>query len=532
MKSIKYLAFSLCLILAILFEVLFVKYGFGISFPIWILAFLLVLLILAGVQKHKLPWYHWLLLLVSLVFAIFAGVRSEPLTRMYSAMASLALLWLAGVAVLKANWLKFGLLDYITHGAYQIGGSLFGLMRAIVRPKSSQVVSDETTQKYQQQHRKTWLSILVGLLVALPVLVVLLSLLVAADSIFSAQLSGLFGWLLGGDWSKLISPVIRVLLLSLVLFGLALYTFLPEKEFAVIPAQSTKARPLFGWIEGVVVLSLVNILFLLFVIVQVRYLFGGEVNIHVDGLTYAEYARQGFMELVMVSIISLGLYAFVANITRFEKPWQRAIHTGLNTLLIILVGVILFSAYQRLQLYIGTYGLSSLRAYTRLFIYCLALLLAGTVAMEFLRLQKYYPALFIAFAMLFGLVMGFSNVDATIVRHNIQHSLNNKEFDRQFIGQLSADAVPELFQQWNTLQEQALKDQVGAELSCRTAALYDASQKPWYSLTLSEHRANQMLGQNAQALSEQYPRRGEKFDTEVKIGGSWQYCRVFNEWMD
>jgi hypothetical protein len=62
-----------------------------------------------------------------------------------------------------------------------------------------------------------------------------------------------------------------------------------------------------GNVEASVVLGLVNILFFLFILIQFTYFFGGESNISSQGFTYAQYARQGFFELITVGILCLFL---------------------------------------------------------------------------------------------------------------------------------------------------------------------------------------------------------------------------------
>jgi len=56
------------------------------------------------------------------------------------------------------------------------------------------------------------------------------------------------------------------------------------------------------------------------VILQVQYLFGAQSNITAQGYTYAEYARRGFFELVVVAVLSLGLHLVLGTVTRREKP--------------------------------------------------------------------------------------------------------------------------------------------------------------------------------------------------------------------
>jgi hypothetical protein len=54
------------------------------------------------------------------------------------------------------------------------------------------------------------------------------------------------------------------------------------------------------------VLGLLDLLFLTFVVIQVRYLFGGAGRVAATaGLTHTEYARRGFFELVTVTALAL-----------------------------------------------------------------------------------------------------------------------------------------------------------------------------------------------------------------------------------
>ncbi len=63
-----------------------------------------------------------------------------------------------------------------------------------------------------------------------------------------------------------------------------------------------------GSIEVGIVLGLLDLLFLSFVVVQFRYLFGGASLVEASStLTYAEYARRGFFELVAVATLVLPL---------------------------------------------------------------------------------------------------------------------------------------------------------------------------------------------------------------------------------
>ena len=121
-------------------------------------------------------------------------------------------------------------------------------------------------------------------------------------------------------------------------------------------------------------LGSVVILFAAFVAIQFQYFFGGQANIHIEGYTYAEYARKGFGELVAVAFFSLLLLLGLGAITRRDTESQRKTFSSLGVGLVGLVLVMLISAFQRLALYESAYGFSRLRAYTHVFMIWLALL--------------------------------------------------------------------------------------------------------------------------------------------------------------
>ena len=139
--------------------------------------------------------------------------------------------------------------------------------------------------------------------------------------------------------------------------------------------------PFLGFTEATVVLGAVNLLFISFVFIQFQYFFGGQTNISVEGYTYAEYARKGFGELVAVAFFSLLLFLRLSAVVKRENVIQRWTLSGLGLLLVALVGVMLYSAFQRLVLYEAAYGFTRLRAYTHVFMIWLGVLLAILVVL-------------------------------------------------------------------------------------------------------------------------------------------------------
>ena len=132
-----------------------------------------------------------------------------------------------------------------------------------------------------------------------------------------------------------------------------------------------------GATEALVVLVVIDVVVGLFVGLQIAYLFGGQNTIVAAGMTYSDYARRGFFELVAASCLA-GAVAVVleATVARRSRPYLAAL-LGL----LALTAVVLVSAALRLRLYQDAYGWTELRLYVLTTIISLAAALALMTAL-------------------------------------------------------------------------------------------------------------------------------------------------------
>ena len=77
-------------------------------------------------------------------------------------------------------------------------------------------------------------------------------------------------------------------------------------QYAGKPSPKEDIGLKLGAIEITTVLSSLNILFLMFIFVQLSYFFGSDTLVRATaGVTYSSYARSGFFELVSVATIAI-----------------------------------------------------------------------------------------------------------------------------------------------------------------------------------------------------------------------------------
>ena len=271
-----------------------------------------------------------------------------------------------------------------------------------------------------------------GLVLVLPLLLLFGALLSAADAVYQKLLSQAFRF----DFGALLRHCGWVLLLAWLTagFGRALLSERPEREPRFRPAA-------LGAVETGTILGLLNLLFLSFVLVQVRYFFGGAATIAATaGLTYTQYARSGFFELVWVAALVLPLLLGLHRLQSAAHPRAERLFAAQAAVQVALLFVILASAMLRMRLYEETFGLTELRLYTTAFMGWLAVIFAW-FAVTVLRGRRQHFA-FGAAAAAFVLIFGLHavNPDALIVRANAARN----QFDAAYAASLSADAVPAL----------------------------------------------------------------------------------------
>lgn len=272
-----------------------------------------------------------------------------------------------------------------------------------------------------------------GLLLAVPVLLLFAVLLANADAVFALRLRELFDIDLGAlVWHTLVIALLSWLAAGLLNAG------------ASAPGEGLAPRPAWlatGAVEATVVLGLVDLLFGGFVWVQVRYLFGGARWVDaVAGLTYAQYARRGFFELVAVTALVLPLLLFAHWVVRPAAPGRRVV-LALAGLQVGLVAVMLASALERMRLYQAEYGQTELRFYTTAFMVWLAGLLAAFVLAVLPGRRDLFACWAVASAWIVVAALHAVNPDAHIVAAN--RALRSG-FDASYALTLSADAAPEL----------------------------------------------------------------------------------------
>lgn len=247
------------------------------------------------------------------------------------------------------------------------------------------------------------------------------------------------------------------------------------------------------------VLGLLAALFLVFVIVQLRYFFGGAALVEqTTGLTYAAYAREGFIQLCVASGLTLPVILGASRVVDGEPPAQVRLFRLLAALLLMLLAVIMASAFERVRLYVAAYGLSEIRLYATAFMILLVWVF-GWLALTTLRGRG---ERFTFGAMMQGLAaiaaLHFVNPDAFIMRVNLNRPDAATAFDAKYALSLGADAVPAIIGALPRL-DAAVRCVAAGGLLQRWSA-DDSPPRDWRSWNWSRERARALVADHGATL--------------------------------
>lgn len=401
----------------------------GISLPILVTLFVIYNLFFIT-PKHIFNLTACYFLFVSIVLSFTFAIYTNPLLRAINIfLIPLSLttgLLLINYRSLNINSydLKNIILPNITLGIFY-NSQLELISKSIKATKVNEIIKRNTKS----------LSILKGILISIPILLVLILLLGSADKIFFNVFQDTLNYLC----SPLYSFNINVLLLKLFLFCLLfiiIYFVLSSSKYISYTEKIKKSKFIDKNIANTV-LILINILYLLFTFIQTKYLYFKKDFYSFTAEEYSEYARNGFFQLLFVVLINIAIIIYL-NI-KVSKNNLTSILTTTTT--VISINMSIASLY-KMGLYINNFGFTRLRFLTSIFIIYILILL-------FLLLLSLWKKInFIKHIIIIGsilyLLINFCNIDKIITKYNL--SLNSRDVDIHYLINLSFDNYDEIIE--------------------------------------------------------------------------------------
>lgn len=263
------------------------------------------------------------------------------------------------------------------------------------------------------------LNVLIGLLIALPLICVILPLLSSSDMAFEGLLKTVFTNL----------AAVLVSLLFAVLFTPFKYSYelglAKGLDRATDENRKAEKTGKIGPALINTVLAAVAVCYAVYLFSQLAYIAKAFAFLLPADYSTAEFARRGFFEMTVIAFINLVLIA-VCGLSVEHREGKLPFTTKI--LLIFLNCFTLFfiiSAFSRMAQYISLYGLTRLRVLTSVFMAMLFVIFVILLLRLFLKKLPYMKAIIIVCGLTL-LSVSFCDVNTVIAKYNYNAYLNGK----------------------------------------------------------------------------------------------------------
>jgi hypothetical protein len=419
-------------------NVLFYGKVVGLSFPLFIMIAIVVTIASLSLLRQPLRLRNLWVLIPALFFAAMVAVRADWQINTLNIAAALAL------GALALHYLPLSQRIDLTSFGDHLLGVFDATLGSVVAPLFE--ITDSVSWGFErlQGNWKVVASVGRGLVITIPIVLVFGVLLASADAVFAGVVNRAMSWFTFPMLTDQIFQIGFIGVIGWMACGALAYG-VARRERLQHQARADKPKrklPALGLIEGSIVLGSVDLLFGLFVIIQFAYFFGGRSTVSVEGLTYSDYARRGFFELVALSVLTLGLVLALDSVTVRRAERHTLLFRVLAVILVALTGVILVSASQRMLLYEDAYGFTLLRVYTHVFMVWLGVLFV----IFLLALFRVRPRIFSlgVLIVMIGYVgtLDVMNVEQYITERNIARVQEGHDLDFGNLRTYSVDAAP------------------------------------------------------------------------------------------
>ena len=338
--------------------------------------------------------------------------------------------------------------------------------------KFMSVLYRKLTKNSSSKNRDLIKKIGLGVMIGLPFLFIIIPLLISADSHFLEMIMLIPIELMSFhslNIGETIGRLFVVIVLSLVFFSFLNVLMLKKEHSTELKNEDTERNHYDSTIITTILVML-NIVYLVFTIVQFKYFFINPVD---DHLSYASYARQGFAQLMIVTLINWCVLLWTLKYVFPQSKVSKRVIQVLLSALIVFSGVMLSSAFKRLGLYEDAYGFTVLRVLAHTTMLYLAVIFMYTfvrIWIERIALRHFY---FLT-ALLFYTGLHIIQLDQLIVDKNIERYNETGNIDLYYLNQLSYTGVSGLIEVYE-------KDPQPGELRAILSNQYELMENQDYS---------------------------------------------------
>jgi hypothetical protein len=441
------------LILSLLHSVLFFNQGLGISVILFVIPLsLYVIRVLGKLEKIKNVKPILLLIPIILLSATY-GIFNSNLFGTLN-------IFVIGILFAIMSFMLVTEKKDIMTAIKKLFSVIFGPLEYVKEP-FTEMKNKMKVPKEEDDSPKTIKRVLKSLFLCSPLIIIIVLLLSSADIIFGNIVESIINKISEVYMiDNIMNFIWRVIIVFVTFTYIAAYIYNLTDEDSLVNSENEKTiifnKPKVDSYLNLTLITVLNIIYLFFSIIQFSYLFAKHLPSDFD---YATYARAGFFQLVAVSVINLVLI-LISTAKKEETVSAEKYKKYMNVLLCVFNGILLVSSFYRMYLYETEYGYTTLRLLVYFGIVTEAILLLITMWYIFNKKVKIFLHYFVVITLMY-VIINYVNLDKVIAERNVDRYFEKDDIDIEYLlVELGTDAVPEIERLRKKTTDRDLKNRI------------------------------------------------------------------------
>ncbi len=328
-----------------------------------------------------------------------------------------------GIVINPKNYLK----NYFLNSIELLKSTITGFHDGVEYTKKEAKQHIKTNEKLNKDNIK---KVAISLLIVFAVVGIVILLLVSADSIFAnifENIGSIFNYI---NISSTFSMIIRIALVIIAYFLFLSFILKLKQNYNIETKEIKNSNNKYAFTIKLLLIAL-NIVYLVFCFIQVESLFA---KINTAEFSYANYARTGFFQLMIVSLIN---FVVILLSNKFNENKEKSIKI-LNLFLVIFTVIIALSSMYRMYMYQMEFGLT----YLRMFVYIILI----TELLTFIPIVIYIFNEKFDFLKWSGIIwiciyciINYMNIEKIIINYNISNTNSDRSIDYEYISEIASE---------------------------------------------------------------------------------------------
>lgn len=395
----------------ILFMELLIFGGWGISVPIAVVIYFVLILWQSKILKIKQSVKSNILLIPIVMTALSFVFFDNSILKFFNIIFLYVLIILNTSEQFEVN--RFEIFSY----KWFLEAAPIGIRMPLENMGQPIKVVNKKMKESSKDSTNTFFKILIGLVIGLPIVFIATALLMNTDVAFESVIS-LISKSFNFDLEWILKRVVFFIIIFFPLYGF-FYGLRNKKEKTNEQKEKNQIQRI-DFTIAITVTSSLCVVYMIYCLSQLTYFVSAFKGILPADYTFAGYARKGFFECLPLGIINLLLIIVLTLFTKTEENKKKSNSIKAYTsYLVVFTLFLVISAFSKMWLYISVYGITIMRVYVSWF------LIVGCITLVFIGIKTYYSKfkliknIFIVFTIMF-LGLNYANIDYKIAEYDAQ----------------------------------------------------------------------------------------------------------------